>query len=236
MSSATRFPSALAISALVHLLLFSSFSVLGIFPNRLTPNKLEITYYRVKSKSAGVKNKVPKEVSPAVSDKVTPGRRIIIPREDKIPERIIAASQAIQKDSFLKSKNFIQKPNLSNSIEFLTKNSIALSPLEIKSGGKLSRDPASIEYGNRSSERIRRYLHKRFSLSNEKGNVYLKFTIGTDGALLGYHIIDEKSNASDCLKQIAIAGLKDAAPFPALPKELNSQATTFSIFIEFINK
>ena len=232
----SRFPAALAISLLMHLLLFSSLFISGIFPARPALNELEVIYYRVKSKSVSMERNAPKEVSRGILDKVTSGQPIILSRENKIPGRSIPISDGSQKDPLLQQKSFAQKPILANSIEFLTKDSIALSPLEIEPADKLSQDPAYLKYGNYTRERIKRCLLNRVSGINDKGIVCLKFTICADGALDKYWIIGEKSNASDALKQIAIAGLKDAAPFPALPKELNSQTATFTVFIHFINK
>jgi len=46
-------------------------------------------------------------------------------------------------------------------------------------------------------------------------------------------VINEKSQASERLKRMAVEGLLDASPFPPLPKELDSPLAAFSVIIHF---
>lgn len=233
MSNTAGFPAALGVSLALHLSLIFSLSALGIVPKQAAFSDTEITYYPLKSKSALLEKNTAGESVPKNLDDVAAAQPIILSAENKIPERGIPEPAAGRRELFPRANDFSRKPALSRA-EFLVKNTIKLSPArEPESSDKLSRGPAYLTYGNYARERIRRCLVKRFSHINESGVVCLEFSILADGSLSGVSVIDEKSSASDTLKGIALDGLRDAAPFPRLPPDLNSQPATFTVFIHF---
>ncbi|OGX61068.1 MAG: hypothetical protein A2471_05075 [Omnitrophica WOR_2 bacterium RIFOXYC2_FULL_45_15] len=128
-----------------------------------------------------------------------------------------------------------QKPALGR-IEFSRNAPIKLSEVEMESSLKLARKPAYLTYNNFLRERVRRCLYNKFSEVSDEGVVCLKFALKADGSLLEYRVIDEKSQASERLKRMAVEGLLDASPFPPLPKELDSPLATFSVIIHFIEQ
>lgn len=233
MSNTVSFPAALGLSLAVHLSLIFSLSALGIVPKQAALSDTEINYYPVKSKSALLEKKTVGESVQKNLDDVAASQPIILSTENKIAERGIPEPAAGRKELFLRANDFLRKPVLPKT-EFLVKNTIELSSArEPESSDKLSRTPAYLTYGNYARERIRRCLVKRFSHINESGVVCLKFSILADGSLSGTSVIDEKSSSGDTLKGIALDGLRDAAPFPRLPADMNAQAATFTVFIHF---
>lgn len=235
MPVSANFPIALSVSLLIHLSLIFSLSALGVFPKQGALNEAEINYYRIKSSSALLGKKASREIAQKDLDGISRGRRIVLSGENKIPKEDIPAFKIGQNEISIPVKDFLRKPPLPKT-EFLTRHTIKLSSPELESSDKLSQNPAYLTYGNYVRERIRRCLYSRFSHINDKGVVCLKFAIQADGSLLESRIIDDKSGAGDRLRQIAMDGLRDAAPFPPLPKELNTPAATYTVFIHFINQ
>lgn len=234
MHNSSNLPIALSVSLVIHLSAILSLSALGIIPKQAPLNEIEINYYPTKSKSALIEKKAPRDITQKKLDVIKPDEPVILSHKNKIPENGIPASTADMRELFLRAKDFSQKPSLPKA-EFLVKNTIELSSgREPESSDKLSRGPAYFTYGKYARERIRRCLVKRFSYINESGVVCLEFSILADGTLSGAGVIEEKSSASDTLKGIALDGLRDAAPFPRLPGDLNAQPADFTVFIHFI--
>lgn len=95
---------------------------------------------------------------------------------------------------------------------------------------KASKTPAYLTYNNFLLERIKSGLYNTFSHINENGLVCLRFSLSSDGSLIEYRIIDERSNAAEGLKSLAIDALKSSS-FAPLP---NSREATFTIIIKFV--
>lgn len=234
--STSKFPLALGMSFLAHLSVFLSLSALSIMPKQKILKEIEVNYLKIKSGSVPAAKKMPKDIVSADElDKIIPGQRLILSTKNKIPENRRASYEIDQNKLFLNSKNALQKPRIPKT-EFLTPSRVKLSAVEMESSGKLPQAPAYLTYSNFLRERIRHSLYNKFSYIKDKGLVCLKFALDANGSLIEYHIILDKTNASDKLKQIAIVGLQDASPFPPLPKELNSPAATFSVLIHFIEQ
>lgn len=68
--------------------------------------------------------------------------------------------------------------------------------------------------------------------SRSTGTVIVKFTIGTDGALLSREVL--KSSGAPVLDNAAIAALERAAPFPAIPAEVSPRPMTFTQTFRFL--
>lgn len=129
----------------------------------------------------------------------------------------------------------LSKPPLPKNI-LSHKSEIKFSDLEIEPQDKLSQTPAYLTYSSLLRERIRRCLYNKLWNINAQGIVCLRFALDVRGQLLEYFIVEEKTKANDKLRAAAINGLKEALPFPPLPKELNSPSATFSVIIHFISE
>lgn len=234
MRNSSNFPIALSVSLVIHLSLIFSLSALGIIPKQAAFNEMEITYYSVKSKSALLEKRMPKEQIPKNLDDVRLAQPIILSSENKIPESGIPSPAAGPQELFLRAKDFLQKPFLPKT-EFLVKDTIKLSPdLESESSNKLSQGPAYLTYSAYARECIRRILHRRLSLVQERGVVCVEYSILSDGSLSNIRIIEERTLASDTLKGIALDAINDAAPFPRPPRELSGKPTIHTTVIKFI--
>lgn len=239
MHRTTRFPAALGISALLHIALLLSLVALNILPAENVLRRIEVNYLKLKPKallldaSAGpkpsraVRRRLGRELTHRDFQKIVPGQRIILSDKNEVPGAGI----------------LFQKPAAAKS-EFLNPDAIKLSFGEGETGSlsKLHENPAYLTYNNTIRYSIWRSLTNKFFNLNKsyelkaQGLVYLKFALNSNGSLKEYQVIDEKSRASDELKQIAAEGLLAASPFESAPKELDSQALTFSLVIHFIRE
>lgn len=77
--------------------------------------------------------------------------------------------------------------------------------------------------------------HKRYPREAKKsritGLVTVRFTIGSDGQLLGYELV--KSSQQPLLDEAALAMLKLASPFPAIPPQLGVSQLTVTLPVEY---
>ncbi|MEK6564384.1 MAG: energy transducer TonB [Candidatus Omnitrophota bacterium] len=229
MSTNRNFPWALAISLSAHILILFSLSVLNILPKDKIIKGIEVNYLKIKPavlEKAGIKSKTRDN-----PDKLSLSQPLSLSADNKFSP----FSGAKRDDVLAMFSKPAQKPAL-GKIEFLRDAPIKLSEVEMESSLKLARKPAYLTYNNFLRERIRRCLYNKFSEVSDEGVVCLKFALKADGSLLEYLVIDEKSQASERLKRMAVEGLLDASPFPPLPKELDSPLATFSVIIHFIEQ
>ena len=231
-----KLPFSIGLSTFFHIIAILSLSLLNNAPERKLLKPAEITFIKTKPLNPQTIKKSSSSIPIRKTldlNRVGLGQKIILSNKDKIPEAA-TPSFANAKEQSIESRN-ISKPVLSR-MDLPPKSEIKLTSGEIDSSDKLSQTPVYLTYSNFLRESIRRCLYNKFSLINDKGLVCLKFALSADGRLLEYRIVEEKSNASDKLKSMAIEGLQDAAPFPSLPEELSSQAATFSVVIHFIDE
>ena len=67
----------------------------------------------------------------------------------------------------------------------------------------------------------------------ETGEVYLTFVLSSEGSLLGAQVINQKTRASDYLKDFGLKSVREAGPFPPFPKEIQYPELTINIIISF---
>lgn len=68
--------------------------------------------------------------------------------------------------------------------------------------------------------------------SRRTGTVVVKFTIGTDGALLSKNVIS--SSGTEVLDRAAISALDRASPFPPIPPDVSAAPMTFTQSFRFV--
>ena len=234
MSENRNFPWALAISLSAHILILFSLSALNILPKDKIIKEIEVNYLRIKP--AVLDKTQTKMKSRNNLDKLSLNQPLSLSAKNKFFEDSLPFSGARRDETLSMSRENSQKPVLSK-IEFGSPYApIKLSEVRMESSLKLAQNPAYLTYNNFLRERIRRCLYNKFSEVSDEGVVCLKFALKSDGSLLEYRVIDEKSRASERLKRMAVEGLLDASPFPPLPKELDSPLATFSVIIHFIEQ
>ena len=67
----------------------------------------------------------------------------------------------------------------------------------------------------------------------QSGEVYLTFVLGSGGKLKEVKVVPEKTSANYYLKRVGLRSIKEAAPFPAFPRDLNYPELTFTVIISF---
>lgn len=90
-----------------------------------------------------------------------------------------------------------------------------------------------INYYQLIREKIRARLKNNYSYYNREGDVYLTFTLASNGTLQGFEIDRARSTRDEVLLHITAASLKAVSPFPPIPKTLAAPKMTFSIAISF---
>lgn len=85
---------------------------------------------------------------------------------------------------------------------------------------------------------IRQKIEKRayqYAENSEftSGEVYLTFVLTSSGALGEVKIIPEKTTASPRLQEIGLRSIKESAPFPPFPPDLQFPELPFSVIISF---
>jgi len=97
-------------------------------------------------------------------------------------------------------------------------------------------DPKSDEYISYYKvirERIMQKLNSLYRYHYRKGDVYLFFTLNSDGRLDSFDIDRTKSVSDKTLIDIATTSLKRSSPFPKFPAGLSSPKISFNVVISF---
>ncbi|MBD3264764.1 MAG: TonB family protein [Candidatus Omnitrophica bacterium] len=98
----------------------------------------------------------------------------------------------------------------------------------------LEKNPAYMDYYRLIREKIRSNSYSNYDTKSE-GEVLVSFLIIKDGSLKKVSI-DSKSIPSNELKQIALRSVRDSAPFPEFPQDLqNYSHLKFNVSIYFKN-
>ena len=82
-------------------------------------------------------------------------------------------------------------------------------------------------------EKIMKKLKNLYRYYGRKGDVYLYFTLRSDGALTSFGVDNAKSTGDTALTGIAASSLKQASPFPPIPKNLSLSELSFNVIISF---
>jgi len=120
------------------------------------------------------------------------------------------------------------KPALIKPDIIAIKKKITLPPVDMS---KIS-NPSYISYYQIVREKIRRSAYQNYN-RNDTGEVYVTFIISNTGYLKDVRLVEEKSSAAPYLKDIALASVKNASPFPNFPKELDYSQLSFNVVISF---
>lgn len=92
--------------------------------------------------------------------------------------------------------------------------------------------PGYAMYTNIIRDRIRERAYVNF-VKYAGGDVYLTFVVRADGQLNDVQVLQNRSQATESLCAAGMDSIREAAPFPPFPKELNYPELTFNIQISF---
>lgn len=93
-------------------------------------------------------------------------------------------------------------------------------------------NPSYNNYYELIREKIRHAAYQNYT-QMETGEIYIAFVIGVDGNLKDVRYIEDKSTPSYYLKDLAMRSIKEAAPFPAFPNNLDYPQLSFNVIISF---
>lgn len=133
----------------------------------------------------------------------------------------------ITRESMLQDSDFV-KPTLTKSDFIEIKKKITFHEVEKHK----SYNPVYISYYHIVREKIKRAAYQNYTRT-EMGEVFLSFVISNDGNLKDFRIVEGKSLDSPYLKALALKSVKDAAPFPKFPKDLDYSQLSFNVIVSF---
>jgi len=93
-------------------------------------------------------------------------------------------------------------------------------------------NPVYAAYNDMVRDRIKEKVYQNYD-KMERGSVYLTFLVNQNGELIAAKIIQEKTDASEHLQEIAMRSLQEASPFPAFLKGMNLSEYPFNIEIQY---
>jgi TonB family protein len=213
-----------SISILVHAAILLANSNFSIFSARKPQEQwVKVSYVKVPQPKESVKPLGQKRETPLdqLPPKITPEAKAPLPYMDK--ENLIKAN----KQALSPSGDF-SKPEFTQPDMIAIKKKITLPPVDME---KID-NPSYISYYQIVREKIKRAAYQNYNRT-ETGEAYLSFIVSKYGALEEVRLVEEKSSANSFLRQIALRSIRDAAPFPFFPKELDYQRLSFNVVISF---
>lgn len=211
--------AALAVSVFIHAVIVAGLGALAPVISGDKPGKIEVTYRKtaVMPKIKSVENEN-KEEFKLIKKKIGIGA--------KLPPQF--NDYSLRPDP----PRTIQKPVISEGKPVISGiKKVTMGEL-LSSDATLPKNPVYLNYYQAIRDKIRRYAYYNYNRA-QSGDICLSFIVSADGSLKALKIIDEKSSDDDYLKEIAARSIKDASPYPPIPKELNYPEFSFNIIIAF---
>jgi TonB family protein len=224
MFSERAFQITLVISLFVHGFILSQNPNLNLFPKIKEDQKIEVSYVKIPQEPEKVeKSESPPKKEPffKLPERITVNKRPPPPFIDK--ESIFKNNESITKKDISFARPAFLKPDI-----IAIKKKITLPPIELD---KIN-NPTYLSYYQIVREKIKRAAYQNYT-GKEVGEVTVSFVILNDGTLSELKLIEEKSNQSPYLREVALRSIKDASRFPAFPKELDYPQLSFNLSITF---
>lgn len=219
------FQLAFLISVVAHgAILFQNVNFPVFSPNKKEPQTQLVYVKKEKENTEQVKiTMVKREPS-----KIMPASAL---REVKPPPPFINKDNVFQvkKEIDLKNAANLSKPIPVKSDIIAIKNKIIVPPIDVN---KIN-NPSYLSYYQIVREKIKRAAYEELYTGSEAGEVYASFVVARDGRLIEARLANDKSSGSEYLRKIALASIKDAAPFPYFPKDLDYMQLPFDVIIIF---
>ena len=93
-------------------------------------------------------------------------------------------------------------------------------------------DPIYLNYVKILRSKIEEQIYKNYT-NYQVGDIFVEFSISSNGSLENVRIINDKSADISSLKEICLKSIKDAAPYPPFPAGLKQKQVTFTQQINF---
>lgn len=233
---------ALLISILLHFAVFLSAPYTGVLPKKEPVNPIKVDYFKIKEPPKKLVGQRPGKgggfrALPPMAPEALPEVR----KEDIANPLPVFKPQPA---TSAKSERVAEKGE--PAIETISTSSRAVIGAKGKKFETVVNDEKDsgrkatyIGYYRSVRERIRYYADRNYirAQSTSQGEVFLSFTVASNGELLHIAIIDKRSEDDSLLRSIAINSVRDASPFPAFPQGMNQFQITFNVIISFeLNK
>ena len=216
------FLTAILISAALHGVILFQPSNLILFSQGKQDKKVEISYLKATQEKDTRSFTIKNQLLPRVSAKQKTQSSAPPPYIDKVAIfRQGRDAPGLPRPSF-------SKPALVNPDIIAVKKKIVIPPIDIK---KIN-NPIYVSYYQTVREKIRHCAYNNFARA-EEGEVYLTFTVSSDGYIRDIRLVEEKSSPNPYLRKVGFASIKQASPFPNFPKELDYPQLTFNVIISF---
>ncbi|KPK97281.1 MAG: hypothetical protein AMJ95_09940 [Omnitrophica WOR_2 bacterium SM23_72] len=224
MFSDRLFQISLIVSLLIHSVIFFHSPNLNLFPRPKEDKQTSVSYV-----------KPDQESKPETKPKVAPERKPLL----KLPERITLERKlpplyAEKPDIFKKIRTTTPKQVSFTKPAFLKPDTLAVKKKISFPSPELDKinNPVYLSYYQIVREKIKRAAYQSYT-GKEVGEVTVSFVIINNGHLQELRLIEQKSVLSPYLREIALRSIKDAAPFPTFPKELDYPQLSFNLAITF---
>ncbi|UCD15620.1 MAG: TonB family protein [Candidatus Omnitrophota bacterium] len=133
-----------------------------------------------------------------------------------------------EKDFSLSKPQIIEK----NMKEVVLSDKLLEISMDVFLNKELKENPVYMSYYQAIREKVRKNAEYYYN-NRDKGEVFLNFTILSDGQLKDLHL-KEESQSSQNLINSALQSVKAASPFPVFPEELKDYPYfQFDLLIEF---
>ena len=217
------FQVALLISLAVHGILFTKIPNLAIHAPSVQKKSPEVKISYVQNPVKPQEEAKPVKAEPFLKlpPKITVNKQIPPPFIDR--ENLFKVDQSIKP-----RKQFIDKPTVTKADILAIKKKITLPPIDLN---KIS-NPLYVSYYQIVREKIKRAAYQNYT-GQDVGEVTVSFIVADDGSLRDLRLMEGKSSPSEYLREIALASVKDASPFPGFPKELDYPQLSFNLAVTF---
>lgn len=226
MESGNVFKYTIAISLAVHGVVFLNSPHFNLNQAKKDQPQIELNYLK------DLKQPLKQQKDPAKKDPF-----LKLPPRIVANERIPPPFEQVQNSPKGPGSGSMSRQRLLGDAPFLKahaaaeKNNISLSSPDVN----ISKNPAYISYYQISREKIKRAAYQQNYGGREEGEVTVSFVIKSDGTLQQVRLVENGSSASPYLGDIAVSSVKEAAPFPKFPRELDYPQIPFTLTITFQN-
>lgn len=213
----------LAVSILVHLLIFASLFYANVHLSEKMQKNIEVVYRMAAGQIKQAKVPPPQDVKSVRDQELSSPPKVLVTKDsahaamfrnvDKQPAKLEMPQKQLSKLRALEGKRQVAIPVLNS--EKIT-------------------NPKYLDYNDRIRNKIkeRAYLYVD-DPAFQKGEVYLTFVISSAGHLKDVKIIDDKTKANNYLRSIGLRSIKESNPFPAFPLDLRYPELSFNVVISF---
>lgn len=225
MGTSRIFYATLAISAGIHVVILFQNPNFTPFSFQQKEQNVKISYVKAVAavKQAVQARTVKNDPFLRIPPKITTSESRILPPTEQRNAIFKANKASLTPPELLMKPAALAKPDVVSVAK-----KIAMAPLKTEKG----QSPSYLAHSELLRETIKRALRLIYS-GSETGEIRVAFVIAKDGNLKDVHILENGSSPSPHLRELALRGIKQAAPYAPFPKELDYPQLSYSEEISF---